>query len=167
MPESHFTVGVIVAKKALRANPWKDYVWLPHAVLPSAPAVAAGTRLGRDEAAELIYAGAFDLCLERSATSHYRDNLVAARPSIWIALHESGQVFEIGSITADPYEGEALTEGIGITVEAVPMPDSLQAAVWAFVEAFHVERKFVKRKRDRATTERGRRPAMEATPHGR
>src|SRR3546814_2372206 len=105
MQDSHFSIGVIVAKKALQANPWKDYVWLPHAVLPAAPAAAAGTKLGRDDAAELIYAGAFDLCLERSATSHYRDNLAAAQPSIWVTLHEIGEEFEIGSVTAAPYEG--------------------------------------------------------------
>ena len=167
MTESHFTVGVVVARKLLRSGIWENRVWQPHAVLPSAPSVAAGMPLGGDGSTEYVYAGAFDLALERTATSHYRDNLATARPAIWISLQDSGEDFEIGTVTADPYEGEALTEAIGATVEAVPMPDSLRAAIWAFVEAFHVERPFVKRKRDRAATELRPRTGAEATSHGR
>lgn len=167
MTESHFTVGVVVARKLLRSGIWEQHAWLPHAILPSAPSVAAGTPLGGDGSTEYVYAGAFDLVLERAATSHYRDNLAAARPSVWISLQDSGEEFEIGSVTADPYEGEALTEAIGATVEAVPMPDSLQAAIGAFVEAFHVERPFMKRKRDRANTEIRSPAGAEAISHGR
>lgn len=153
MTESHFSVGIVVARKMLRSRSWGHHIWLPYAVLPSAPAAAAGAMLGGDGVTTYIYAGAFDLCLHRTATSHYRDNLTAARPAVWVSLHDGGEDFEIGTVTADPYEGEALTEGIGTTVEAVPMPDSLQAAIWAFIEAFHVERPFVKRRRDRVATE--------------
>jgi hypothetical protein len=56
-------------------------------------------------------------------------------------------------VTADPYEGEALAEGIGEIIEAVPMSPELQAKVAAFFEAHHVERVFFKRKRDRADPE--------------
>ena len=167
MPDRHLTIGVVVAGKTLRSGSWGQHVWLPHAILPSAPAAAAGARLGGDDKAAYVYAGAFDLCLHRAATSHYRDNLVSPRPAIWIALQDSGEYFEIGTVTADPYEGEALTEGIGMTVEAVPMPENIQAAVWAFVAAFHVERPFVKRKRDRAATDARRRSGPEAIAHGR
>jgi len=34
-------------------------------------------------------------------------------------------------------------------VEKVPMPNSLHHWVWEFVEAFHVEEEFIKRKRDK------------------
>lgn len=164
-PESHFNVGVVVARKLLRSGAWQHHAWLPHAVLPSAPAVASGTPLGGDGGTAYVYAGAFDLVLERTAIAHYRDNLATARPAIWISLQDHGDGFEIGIVTADPYEGEALTEAIGATVEAVPMPEALQAAIRAFVEAFHVERPFVKRKRDRAAPE-SRSPRAEAAPHG-
>ena len=166
MPESHFTVGVVVVRKLLRSGIWDHHAWLPHAVLPSAPAVAAGTSLGGDGGTAYVYAGAFDLALERAATAHYRDNLATTRPAIWISLQDHGEDFEIGVVTADPYEGEALTEAIGATVEAVPMPEVLQAAIGAFVEAFHVERPFVKRKRGRAAMEL-RPPKAEAMSHGR
>jgi hypothetical protein len=64
-----------------------------------------------------------------------------------------GDEHEVATVTADPYEGEALAGGIGEIVEAVPMPPELQAKIAAFFEANHVERIFFKRKRDRADPE--------------
>ena len=64
-----------------------------------------------------------------------------------------GDDYEVSTVTADPYEGEALAGAIGETIEAVPMPVEIQAKVAAFFEAFHVERPFFKRKRDRADPE--------------
>jgi hypothetical protein len=91
------------------------------------------------------------VALHRSETSHYRDNLVSGQPSLWVALRPiGGDDHEVVTVTPDPYEGEAMAEGIGEIVDAVPMPPEFQAKLAAFVEAFHVERAFVKRKRDRA-----------------
>jgi hypothetical protein len=53
-------------------------------------------------------------------------------------------------VTADPAEGEGLSEpGQGI-VEAVLMPEALRDMIAAFVAEYHVERPFQKRIRDRA-----------------
>ena len=153
MTDSVFRVGVVVAKRRL-ASAWASHAWLPHAVLPDAPAVAPWTPLGQDGTDELFYAGATDVTLNASATAHYRDNLTSGRPSLWVALRPTGgEEVEVAAVTADPYEGEGLTEGVGEIVEAVPMPAEIQAKVAAFFEAFHVERTFVKRKRDRADPE--------------
>ena len=54
------------------------------------------------------------------------------------------------SVTADPAEGEAMTETGEQIVESVPMPKPMQDAIAAFVAEHHVEQAFVKRKRDRA-----------------
>lgn len=157
--EQHFDIGVIVARRRL-TSPWADHAWLPHAVLPGAPSAERWTPLGRDGEAELFYAGPAVLTLHSSDTADYRDNLVSGRPSLWVSvrlLDDGG--CEIAGVTADPYEGEALTEGIGAIVEAVPMPQEIQAKVAAFSDAFHVERPFIKRRRDRADPEAlGRRP---------
>src|SRR5215211_4058315 len=133
MSEDHFDVGVIVARRKLK-GPWADHAWLPHAVLPAAPATAPWTSLGRDGEDELFYAGAFEVRLHPSETAHYRDNLASGRPSLWVSLRP-------------------LAGAIGETIEAVPMPVEIQAKVAAFFEAFHVERPFIKRKRDRADPE--------------
>lgn len=148
-----FEIGVVVARRTL-SGPWADHAWLPVSVLSPAPATPPWTRLSADAAGELYYAGPHELQLHRSETAHYRDNLQSGRPSLWVSLRPIGpDDHELATVTADPYEGESLAEGIGEIVEAVPMPLAIQDGIRAFVEAFHVERPFVKRKRDRADRE--------------
>jgi hypothetical protein len=164
--EGPLTVGVVVARRRL-SGPWADHAWVPAAILPAPARVPPWTRLSADERQELFYAGAFEIDLHPSETAHYRDNLVSGSPSLWIGLRPVGAEHEVTTVTADPYEGESMAEGVGEIVEAVPMPAGVQAAIAAFVEAFHVERAFVKRKRDRADTEalaRGGRPPRKDEP---
>ena len=152
-PQNRLEIGVVIARRKL-VGPWASHAWAPHAVLPAVPAAAPGTRLGADGGVEMFYAGAFEVLLHPSETAHYRDNLASGRPSLWIALRSrGGEEYEVAAITADPYEGEALAEGIGEIVEPVPMPREIEAQIAAFVEAFHQERPFVKRQRDRADPE--------------
>jgi hypothetical protein len=58
-------------------------------------------------------------------------------------------------VTADPAEAEAIA-GLGNDeiVDTVPMPPAIEDAIAAFVAEHHVERPFVKRKRDRANPEK-------------
>ncbi|MDB5590231.1 DUF3305 domain-containing protein [Enterovirga sp.] len=148
-PAGRISVGVVVGKRRL-AGPWASHAWLPVAILPAPADAAPWTRLGGDEREELFYGGAHEIALHPSETSHYRDNLASGRPSLWVALRPVGpEEHEVATVSADPYEGESMAEGIGEIVEAVPMPESVQREVAAFVAAFHVERTFFKRKRDR------------------
>jgi Protein of unknown function (DUF3305) len=152
MAQDHFMIGAVVAKRRLR-GPWASYAWLPVAALPDAPAIAPWTRLGTDGDDETFYAGAVEVALHSKATGHYRDNLTAAQPSLWIVLRPVGDEVELASATADPYEGEALADSVGDIVEAVPMPAGVRARIQEFFDAFHVEQSFFKRKRDRADPE--------------
>ena len=52
-------------------------------------------------------------------------------------------------MTADPTEGEALFEAGCDIVAPLPMPPDIASWIDQFVQAFHVEREFLKRKRDR------------------
>ena len=147
-------VGVIVDRRALD-NPWVDHVWIPVAVLAGAPSAAPWTVLHETDGLTRFYAGAFELELFASETGMYRDNLRSGQPSLWIALRSSdtppGVVLHL--VTADPFEGESLTEAGPDIIEAVPMPIELQQWLAAFVETHHVERPFIKRKRNRADTD--------------
>lgn len=150
MAEHSLDIGVIVVRKKLKSH-WADHAWLPYAVLPAVPRARPGTPVGTDCDGDLVYAGSFELTLHHGATAHYRDNLISGRPSLWVSLRlVDGNGCEVTNVTADPYEGEALTEGVGAIVEAVPMPAEIQATIAAFFEAFHVERTFIKRERSRA-----------------
>jgi hypothetical protein len=152
MAQDHFMIGIVAARRRL-SGPWESHAWLPIAALPAAPAIPPGTRLGLDRGDETFYAGAAEVVLHLRATGHYRDNLTSGQPALWVVLRTVGEEVELVSVTADPYEGEALAESIGDIVEQVPMPVDVQARVQAFFDAFHVEQTFFKRKRDRASGE--------------
>jgi hypothetical protein len=93
--------------------------------------------------------------LYRTETTNYRDNLAPGTPSLWVVLRPTGAEppYDVVAVTADPAEGEAFTEAGNDLVDAVPMPEEMANVVAAFVAEHHVERAFVKRKRDRANPE--------------
>jgi Protein of unknown function (DUF3305) len=67
-----------------------------------------------------------------------------------LRVREADPPYALFMVTADPAEGEGMTEAGNDLVEAVPMPALIQEAIADFVAEHHVERTFVKRKRDRA-----------------
>jgi hypothetical protein len=147
-------VGVIVERRALQ-NPWIDHAWRPIAALAGTPAAAPWTVLSETPQATRYYAGAFQVEFFGSETTMYRENLRSGNPSLWVSLRpaETPPGIVLHLVTADPSEGEALTEPGTDVIETVPMPPEIQHRLAAFVEAHHVERPFVKRKRDRADPE--------------
>jgi hypothetical protein len=148
MPQETIRVGIVVMRcKAM--SPWAGESWLPVAALPAVPEIAAWSSLDCSGEGDMRYAGSADLELFSGQTGHYRDNLVSGRPSIWVAMRPEGEGYAIRAASADPYEGEAMAEGLGEIVEAVPMPAAVRAVIGDFVARFHVEQTFVKRKRDR------------------
>jgi hypothetical protein len=124
-------------------------------VLPGAPSTAPWTLLSDDGARATFYAGQAEIALHPTETSAYRDNLATGAPSLWVVLRptESEPPYELAAVTADPSEGEAMTEAGNNIVEPVPMPDAMRATIEAFVSEHHVDHVFEKRRRDRANTE--------------
>jgi hypothetical protein len=108
--------------------------------------------LSDDGSAATFYAGPADIMLYRTETGNYRDNLGSGAAMLWVALRPTGvePPYEVFTVTADPAEGEALTEAGGDLVDVVPMPESIREQIAAFVAEHHVERVFYKRERDRA-----------------
>jgi Protein of unknown function (DUF3305) len=147
-------VGVVVERRKA-TSPWIEVIWRPVALLDGVPDAAAWTPLAIDRETVTFYAGAAVIELYRSETDNYRRNLASAAPAVWVALHETGgdPPYAVAAVTADPAEGEGLTEaGQGI-IEAVTMPEPLYQTIAAFVAKHHVERVFEKRTRDRADPE--------------
>lgn len=144
-------VGVVVERRKA-ANLWVDVVWQPVGVLAGVPDAAPWTILEAGDDRTSFYAGATEIALYRTETGHYRDNLSSGRPALWVALRPTGvePPYDVLAVTADPAEGESFTQAGDDLVEAVPMPPTVRAIVEAFVAEHHVERPFVKRKRERA-----------------
>jgi Protein of unknown function (DUF3305) len=153
-PLATISVGVLV-ERSRSASQWADFHWCPVGVLTGVPDTPAWTKLSDDGERAMFYAGAAQIELYRTETANYRDNLRLETPLVWIILRpvEGNPPYELASVTADPAEGEAMTETGTNLVEAVVMPKPMQETIAAFVAEHHVEQVFVKRKRDRANPE--------------
>lgn len=151
VPLASIEVGVIV-ERSKGASQWVNFYWRPVNVVVGVPDTPAWTILSEDGDRTTFYAGAAAVELYRTETAHYRDNLQMDPPQLWVILRpvEGNPPYEVAAVTADPAEGEGMTEAGANIVEPLPMPEPLQEAVAAFVAEHHVERTFVKRKRDRA-----------------
>jgi len=147
-------VGVVV-ERSKSASQWADFYWRPIGVLIGAPDTAPWTKLSDDGERATFYVGAAELALHRAETSNYRDNLALEASLLWVIMQpvEGDPPLKLVAVTADPSEGEAMTEAGVNMVEAVPMPAPMQAVIAGFVAEHHVEQEFVKRKRDRADPE--------------
>ena len=153
-PLATIPVGVVV-ERSRGVTQWTEYYWRPTKVFAGAPETAPWTKLSDDGERATFYAGSAVIELYRTETTYYRNNLESGSPSLWIALRaaEGDPPFTVAVVTADPAEGESLTETATDLIEQVPMPEPIQDIVAAFVAQHHVEAPFVKRKRDRANPE--------------
>ena len=144
-------VGVVVERRKAR-SPWLDFLWRPVSILVGTPSAAPWTPIGAEEDRAIFYAGVGVIELFRSETANYRDNLASGAPALWVVLRPTASepAYEVLTVTADPAEGEALTDAGNDLVETVPMPAAIIATIGDFVAAHHVERPFVKRRRERA-----------------
>ncbi|QJP16846.1 DUF3305 domain-containing protein [Starkeya sp. ORNL1] len=141
-------VGVVVERRAARSK-WADYLWRPVSVLIGTPAAMPGTPIETTTGATLFYAGETAIELHRTETVYYRDNINSDAPMLWVVLQPvlSEFPYRVLSVTADPGEGEAFTDGGDNIVEALPMPADVLETVRQFIAEYHVERPFKKRRR--------------------
>jgi hypothetical protein len=153
-PLTRIPVGVVVERRKA-VSTWIDFAWRPVAVLPGQPDTPPWTILSEEVEVTTFYAGAAEIELYRTEATLYRSNLISGMPAVWIALRATGgdPPYTIAAVTADPAEGEGMTETTTDLVDQVPMPKAIQELVAAFVVEHYVEEKFVKRKRDRADPE--------------
>lgn len=153
-PIAIIPVGVLV-ERSKSVSQWTDFYWRATSVLAGQPETPAWTKLSDDGERATFYAGTSEIELYRTETTYYRSNLESGSPALWVALRATGDdpPYTVAAVTADPAEGESLTETATDQIEQVPMPKSIQEMIAAFVAEHHVEQPFVKRKRDRADPE--------------
>jgi hypothetical protein len=166
-PVLRIPVGVVVERRKA-ISPWADLLWRPVAVLAGLPEAPLWTPLAQDGDIATYYAGSAVIELHRSEADNYRRNLATGAPAIWVALQATGgePPCEIAAVTADPAEGEGLTEPGQAIVEAVTMPKPVRDAIVAFVAEYPAVPPFTKRRRDRADPQAmARRSPAAGKPH--
>ena len=147
-------IGIVLRRRVID-NPWINHIWSPVTVFEQVPATAPWTVLSQDADTTLYYAGSSTIDLFSTDTANYRDNLADGAPLIWVALRcqDGGSELELTKVTADPTEGEAMFESGIDVMGTVPMPPDIASWIAAFVDEFHIEQLFHKRKRDRANVD--------------
>jgi len=147
-------VGVVL-ERSKGSGQWSNYFWKSVGILTGAPDTPAWTKLSGDDERATFYVGAAEIELHRVETTNYRDNVASGAPLLWVVLRptHTEPPFTLAIVTADPAEAEAMAAIGDAQIDSIAMPQEICDAVDAFVAEHHVERIFVKRKRDRADPE--------------
>ncbi|MDJ0821358.1 MAG: DUF3305 domain-containing protein [Paracoccaceae bacterium] len=142
----------VVLRRAPGVTRWVPWSWTASAVLPGAGS-AEWRELRREGDAVEYHAATLTLELHGAETEAYLHGLMAAVPSIYVVMREaegdSDCPLDVVLVTASPYEAQDYTDSGEEIVEKVPMPAGLMAWVQDFVDRFHSEEAFVKRRRDK------------------
>ena len=144
-------VGVVVERRRAKSV-WAEFLWRPVSVLAGKPSAEPWTVLDVQAESVLFYAGEAVIELHRTESTYYRDNLACDTPRLWVVLSPTGSdpPYELLTVTADPAEGEGFTDAGNNLVETVPMPQDILVIVGQFIATHHVERSFIKRRRQPA-----------------
>ncbi|WP_262386402.1 hypothetical protein ROLI_016690 [Roseobacter fucihabitans] len=157
-PNSQSVKLGVVLRRSPGVTAWVRWAWKATAVLPGAP--QASWKILRQEGDVTEYhASTHDLTLYVSDTEAYAHELQAEQPSVYVVLRPieveaDAAPWNILHVTASPYEAQDYCDSGEETVERVEMPAPVLAWVSEFVEQFHVEEEFVKRRRDRLDVDR-------------
>ena len=150
------SIGIVVEQKSI-VNRWQDYSWAPIAVLPGVlnSRISGNWKLlreGKDWKHYLI--GALELELFRGETEGYRYNLSNEPPRVYVVLSPGEELDDQDVIpflaTICPYEAESYSENGEDIVEGVLMPLEIVEWVQAFIDKYHVDQPFKKRKQKKA-----------------
>jgi len=146
------TIGIVVEQKDI-ANRWQDYSWSPIAVIPGIldSTIAGDWKLLREGVDWKHYLiGTLELELFKGETEGYCYNLSNEPPSVYVVLSPGEELGDRDIIpflaTICPYEAESYSENGEDIVEGVLMPLEIVEWVQAFVDRYHVDQPFMKRK---------------------
>ena len=149
-PDQYRTMPVgVVLRRSPGVTKWVSHSWKAIGVLPGADA-AEWRELRREGDVIEYHAATCALDLHGAETEAYLHGLSARVPCVYVVMRPAVDAgLDVLLITASPYEAQDYTDSGEEIVEKVPMPEGLVAWVQDFVEAFHEEEVFVKRKRDK------------------
>lgn len=145
-------IGVIVAREDIE-NIWQDHVWRPLEVFLDAPKIEGWRELRRGDGFIHYHAATLDLELHAKETAGYLENLESREPSLYVVVRrddlgdDDAMPVEVHLVTASVHEVEAYGEDGTEEITPVPMPEPVFDLLAAFVEEYHRDEPFIKRKR--------------------
>ena len=157
-PEKYRSMPLgIVLRRAPGVTRWAKWSWKATSVLPGAEK-ADWRELRREGEVVEYHAATLTLELHGAETEAYVHGLGADVPCVYVVMRpvagKAERPFKFALVTASPYEAQDYCDSAEEVVEKVAMTPGLRAWVEEFVEEFHHEEEFVKRRRDRLRTDR-------------
>ena len=151
--EMTIMLGVIAEKRQSISRWAKDY-WIPVGVMLAPADLEAGDLLVADDRMTRYYMGRFELTCYAADTEAYVENFDSGNPAVYVVLRrdtEGDQPLDwfVHMVTASPHEAQDCEVGSEDIIERLPMPPEVEEAMIDFLDAYHVEKKFVKRRRDK------------------
>lgn len=144
-------VGIVVERRKTN-HPWQDHDWRPIGVLAHV-APEKWKLLAEGDGWAQYQAGTLSIELHRGETEGYLVNLSQNTPVVYVVLRRAEEAGEMDidpfHATVSSYEAMAYDKGIDEIVEGVTMPAEVRAWVAEFVERYHVDVPFRKRKNRR------------------
>ncbi len=155
-PADAASVGIVVEKRRI-GHPWQEWQWRATQALAGAPQIARWITISQTGDCIQYHAATVRVELHRKETESYLYNLASPQPSLFVVMREPDHDDEDGDderphvhlVTASVFEAQDYLDSGEEMVDAVPLPDVLARWLQAFVDAHHVEEKFIKRKRDK------------------
>ena len=150
------TVGIVVEQRKMD-NPWQDYSWAPISVIPGIASIDSNEswKLLREGSKwKHFLVGSLELELFRGETEGYRYNLSNEPSVVYVVLSPGEEANDPEVVpflaTVCPYEAESYGENGEDIVEGVVMPIEIVAWVQSFIDKYHVDQPFKKRKQKKA-----------------
>jgi hypothetical protein len=149
-------VGIVVEQREID-NPWQDYSWSPVGVLTGITTDNDENEwklLREGDGWSHFLVGSLDIELFRGETEGYRYNLTNDPPRVYVVLSAGEEADDPDVVpflaTICPYEAESYSENGEDIIEGVVMPDEIVHWVQAFIDKYHVDVPFKKRKQKKA-----------------
>lgn len=150
-------VGVLAEKRKAQSR-WVEDYWIPVGVMPQTSGLSEGDVVVEGDGFTRYFMGVYDITCHAVETEAYVHNFNARVPAIYIALRrtEDGAhplPWHVHAVTASPYEAQDFEDSAEDIVERVAMPEDIERAIKDFVEHYHTEEEFKKRRRDKPRVE--------------
>ena len=144
----------VIAEKRQSVSRWAKEYWIPVGVMLAPADLEPGDVLVSDDRMTRYYMGRFEMTCYAADTEAYVENFDSGNPAIYVVLRRDGEgelplEWFVHLVTASPHEAQDCEVGSEDIIERLPMPPEVEEAMLDFLDAYHVEKKFVKRRRDK------------------
>lgn len=142
----------VIAEKRKSSSRWAQDYWIPVGVMLDPTDFKAGDVLLQDDRVTRYYMGHTDLTCYAADTEAYVENFDSGAPALYVVLRqdtddETPLPWYLHSVTASPHAAQDHEVGAQDIVERIPMPPEIAAVLLGFLDEFHVDVKFRKRRR--------------------